>query len=150
MATKTKRKKTSKKIWIILAVLIFCVIAAIGLYQSQRPAKVEFKVIQAGWDGLPPDYENNGSVAIIYGVSIQFKAVGGDAHNVIVSWVGLAEESEPVEIGTMKEGVAYVTPSGSLVSSMGYKTTREESGYPVKIRIYSEETGWVKLTVYII
>jgi len=152
MRTKAKRKKTSKKIWILLVLVLFIVIMVIGLYQIQRPAKVEFKVIQAGWDGNFPEIRNNGSIAFIYGVSIQFEAVGGDAHDVVVSWAGGAYmESENIE------KMSKDTPTlVSLLSETGYKTNRDDSlaalgepPYPVEIRVYSQETQTVKLKFYI-
>lgn len=152
MRTKTKKKKTSKKIWILLVLLFFGVIVGIGLYQSQRPVRVEFHVIQAGLDGPSPYYRDNGSVAIIYGVSIQFEAVGGDAHDVVVSWAA-GPDIEPENIVIMRKDTPTIV---SLASSAGYLTRRNdtlaaagEPPYPVTIRVFSQETKTVKLTFYI-
>ncbi len=144
MTQKTKRKKKSKKLWILLVLLIFGVITVIGLYQSQQqPANIHFEIVSAGWEGPPPELKSNGSVAIIYGISVTFKVVGGDAHQVVVeSWV----DSEPEELGTMLKD----TPKTVLLYALpGYLSRKEENGYPVEIRIKSLETGTEKLTFYV-
>ena len=47
--------KTSKKIRILLILLLFVVVAAVSLYQSHvNPANVDFETVSAGRDGLPP------------------------------------------------------------------------------------------------
>ena len=150
MATETKgerrRLKTSRKIWILLILLLFVVVAAVILYQSHvNPRSVDFKVIGAGWHGPVPRLGNNGSVAIIYGVSVTFKAVGGDAHDVVVSWEG-GPGSVPQPVGTMQEDVHYTV---LLFSYGGYSSRREEIGYPVEIRITSQEKGTKEIKFYI-
>ena len=151
MATETKgerrRIKASKKLWILLILLLFVGVVAVSLYQRQvNPANVDFEIVSAGWDGLPPRLGNNGSVVVIYGVAVTFKSVGGDAHEVFVSWEG-GMGSEPQDMGLMLEDAPRTV---ILFSYGGYITRREESGYPVEISITSLETGTKEIKFHIL
>jgi len=104
MRNKRRKGTSAKKIGTIVAVLlIFAVIVGIGLYQLQaqsRPfvkkqAKDYFEILEPtvnDYDYLNPtvdkggSYENS-STLMVYSISFQLKAIGGDAHSVVVkSW----------------------------------------------------------------
>ena len=133
-----KKKKTSSKIAILL-IVVFGFITVIVWYQSQvqnggsRDAQDYFEVVSAGVDS--GRVENNGTVWILTGISLTFKAVGGDAHEVVIqSWA----DSDPILIGTMLKD--YPRTVG-LFSSRGYATSKELDGFPVTIRIASLEAS---------
>jgi len=151
MTTETKKErrriKTSKNIWILLILLLFVGVITVSLYQSQvNPANVDFEIVNTGWDDLPPRLGNSGSVAIIYGVAVTFKSVGGDAHEVFVSWEG-GPGSEPQDMGLMLEDAPGAV---ILFSYGGYISRREESGYPVEISVTSLETGTKEIKFYVL
>jgi hypothetical protein len=137
-----KTKKKSRKKAILLIVIIFVVIAAIGIYQNQVQsspiaAQDYFQIIQAGV--INADVKENNTLWIVYGINVQFKAVKGDAHEVVVqSWGG----SEAAGIGTMLKDV----PKGfDMTSKYGVAIRRQPEGFPVTIKITSlEASGSVK------
>ena len=133
-----KKKKTSSKIAILL-IVVFGFITVIVWYQSQvqnggsRDAQDYFEVVSAGVDS--GRVENNGTVYILTGISLTFKAVGGNAHEVVIqSWA----DSDPILIGTMLKDVPRTV---YLLSDRGYATSKEPDGFPVTIRIASLEAS---------
>jgi len=101
---KERRKRTShKKIGIALAILIpVTIIIVVGIYQLQgqgqlvkKQAKDYFEIVEPTVDNgefLDPTIDQGGSYQNssrlrIYGISFTLKAIGGDAHSIVVkSW----------------------------------------------------------------
>lgn len=140
MAKKTSRKRNAV---ILLIVVIFAAIAVIGLYQnmsSSRPltAQEYFEVIEAGIiDGTPQD---NGTIYIIRAITVTFKPVKGDAHELTVgSWAN----SDPQDIGDLKKDTPQTV---SLFSgSYGVSLRRQPEGFLTSIHITCwEVSGEVK------
>lgn len=108
-----KRKKTRRTVVLLSILLVFAVILVIGLYQLQpipkKPASEYFEIFEATVDdgefrnpSIPEggSYENS-SVLIVYGLSFKLRAVGGDAHFVVVkSWA----TANPVPIDIINKG----------------------------------------------
>lgn len=137
MAKKTSRKRDAV---ILLIVVIFAAIAVIGLYQnmsSSRPltAQEYFEVTEAGIiDGTPQD---NGTTYIVRAITVTFKPVKGDAHEIVVqSWAN----SEPQDIGDLKKDTPQTV---SLFSTYGVALKRQPEGFLTSIRITSWEVSGV-------
>lgn len=129
-----KRRKATV---IVLVVVVFGVIVGIGLYQnpgtSSVPADEYFQVIEAGV--IDGQVEENGTVYIINAISVTFKAVKGDAHDVVVqSWGNSQDEL----VGTMLKDAATTV---SLFSTYGVRITEEQGGFRTYIRIMSVEAS---------
>jgi hypothetical protein len=82
---------------------------------------------------------SNSSVRILYVIEVSIKAVKGDANNVVImSWAG----GEAVEIGNITKGttITRIVSSSAYFAGGGYRTMRDATGFPVKIRVRSTET----------
>lgn len=142
-----KKKKTGRKIAILLVLMIFVFITAFAWYLSQvqnpsskQEAQDYFQVTSAAVNPTGREQiEENGTVWIIHAISVTFKAVGGDAHMVVVqSWAG----SQPELIDTMLKDVPRQV---ILFSSHGTAIRKEPGGFPVTLRITSvEASGKIK------
>lgn len=127
-----KKKKASSRIAILLVAVAFGSVAVVALYQSQvqnggsREAQDYFEVVSAGVD--TGEILSNETWKLT-GISLTFKAAGGDAHEVVIqSWAG----SEPILVGAMRKDIPRTV---GLISSRGYITHRKPEGFPVEIRI---------------
>jgi hypothetical protein len=139
--------KKTRLIAILFILVVFGVIAAIGLYQNQAQSKEwtaqeYFQVTEAG----VINGEVDGDVWILYGISVTFKAVGGDAHGVVVqSWAG----SEAQEIGTMVKDVPQTiwlySPTSTYGGGYASHKNQTDGHFYVEIRITSLETGTGKI-----
>lgn len=145
MRKKRKKRKTNKKALILLSIVgIAVIIVAAVLYQNgesqPKPTTEEyFEISGATYDGFIVE---NGSELILHILTFNLTAVGGSAHNVIIHNLGINEPEpwEPfVELGTMLLGEVRRVPP--LSSERGVHIPLEENGFPVRIRITSEETS---------
>jgi len=139
MAKKTSRKRNAA---ILIIVVIFAAIAVIGLYQninSSRPltAQEYFQVTEAGI--IDGSVEDNGTIYIVKAITVTFKPVKGDAHEVVVqSWAN----SKPEDVGDLKKDALKTV---SLFSTYGVALRRQPEGFLTSIRITSwEVSGTVK------
>lgn len=145
-----KKSKVNKKIVIALLLIVtFSVIIALGFYQNKaqptqkKSAKEYFEIIEATVnDGefRDPKVEEGGDyntsqVLIIYSISFQLKAKGGDAHNVVVKSWGEAEPEYFEKI--LKDTSVYVEQS-SLRRS-GYLSRKTEGKFPFEVKLRSDE-----------
>jgi len=141
---KSKRRKTNKQALILLSIVAIAVIIAIAaLYkipESQPRPTIEeyFEISGALYDGF---IEANGTELILHFLAFNLTAVGGSARNVIVHNLGVDEDWpwEPyVELGTMLQGEVKTV---ALSTEKGVHIHLKEEGFPVRIRITSEETS---------
>ena len=139
MAKKTSRKRNAA---ILIIVVIFAAIAVIGLYQninSSRPLTAQdyFLVTEAGI--IDGSVEDNGTIYIVKAITVTFKPVKGDAHEVVVqSWAN----SKPEDVGDLKKDALKTV---SLFSTYGVALRRQPEGFLTSIRITSwEVSGTVK------
>ena len=143
---KRRGKKNTQTLILLLSIgFVIVVIIAVALYQTQpSQPKQEADEYFEIFDPVPIwfDVRENGSVLILYEISFKLKAVGGDAHLVIIqSWA----MGEPQELGTILEGdFKEVT----LSSPDGYLSVKMEGKFPVSIRIGSTEAEG-KITTYL-
>jgi hypothetical protein len=135
MSKKSNRKRDAA---ILLIVVIFTAIAVIGLYQnmsSSRPltAQEYFQVTQAGI--IDGSVEDNGTIYIVKAITVTFKPVRGDAHEIVVrSWAN----SEPQDVGDLKKDALKTV---SLFSTYGVALRRQPQGFLTSIRITSWEVS---------
>lgn len=139
-----KEKRKKKLILLFFIVVVIVVAVAAALYQSgigrPRPTAEEyFEIFDATYEGF---YEENSSLLVVHRLRFNLTAVGGDAHYVIVQNLGPDEPSEwrpaYIELGTMLQGeVEPVT----LSTEYGLYIHLKEKGFPVEIRVTSEETS---------
>lgn len=139
MSKKTGRKRDAA---ILLIVVVFAAIAVIGLYQnmsSSRPLTAQdyFQVTEAGI--IDGSVEDNGTIYVVKAITVTFKPVKGDAHEIVVqSWAN----SEPQDVGDLKKDTLKTV---SLFSTYGVALRRQPQGFLTSIRITSwEATGEVK------
>jgi len=155
--TRGRNRKPRRKTLSLLAVLlVFVAIIALGVYQSRpqpkKPAAEYFEIFDAG---VNPDqieflnptedqggsYENS-SVMIIYGIYFKIRAIGGDAHDVIVkSWATAPEEYfEKI----VKGQYAYYSKASNRPG--GYYSEKEGGKFPFEVGIWSwEAEGTIKI-----
>jgi len=154
MRKRRKRRKSRKWVWILLAfIIVLGIIIVPRLFQGQselqkKSAEEYFEIFDATVnDGEFRDgssYENS-SVLIIYGISYKVRAIGGDAHDVIIqSWV----MAEPVELVTILEG-QYEYVEQSSAPPFGYLAEKAENGmFPFEVKISSHEAEGT-ITIYL-
>lgn len=144
MMKKRKRSKTNKQAFILLSIVgIVVIITVAALYRSQesqpKPSTEEyFEISDTTHFGFN---EANGSELILHILTFNLTAVGGPARNVIVHNLGVNEDFpwEPyIELGTMLQGEVKAV---QLSTERGVYISLEEEGFPVRIRITSEETS---------
>lgn len=126
----------------MISVLIVGTVAIALLYQLQfqpqsqglpkERAEDYFEVINAtvndGW------FESNETILFIRVLGFTLKAVGGDAHDVIIQSTAMSEPRELVQ-PLLKNQSRYI----ELAYKYGYMSTRTEKGFPVEIKIWSRE-----------
>jgi len=150
-----RNRKTRKKTLGLLAILlVFVAIIAVGVYQSRpqpkKPAAEYFEIFEAtvneGEFRDPTEDQGgsyqNSSVLIIYGISFKIRAIGGDAHNVIVaSWATATEEYfEKI----VKGQYAYYTKAATPPA--GYLSKKEGGKFPFEVKMRSSEAeGTIKI-----
>lgn len=138
-----RKRKGRKKIFIpLFFVSVVIVIAVAALYQSPRvkprlTAEEYFEISDVTYEGF---IEGNGSMLILHVLTFNLTAVEGDAHQVRIPNLGPDEPSswreEYVDLGTMLHGeVETVT----LSTEYGVYIRLKEEGFPVRVRIISEE-----------
>lgn len=142
-----KRRKSNKQPLILLSIVavVMVIIVIAALYQNQnqesqpKPTTEEyFEISGATYDGF---IEENGTELILHVLRFNLTAVGGSAHNVIVHNLGANEPFpwEPyVELGTMLQGEVRTV---QLNTEKGVYISLTDEGFPVRIRITSEETS---------
>lgn len=150
MRKRKKKSKRRKKITIALSLFIFCIVVAMfWLYQNKaqstqkKSAAEYFEIFGATvnyGEFRDPTVEEGGSyensrVLIIYGLSFQLKAKGGDAHNVVVKSWGQAEPV-PFEVILQNQSV-YVEQTSSKAA--GYLSEKEGGKFTFKVEIRSDE-----------
>jgi hypothetical protein len=103
MRKRRKERTSYKKIGVVLAVLIpLTIIIVVGLYQLPTQSQTVKKQAREYFEILEPTVDNgeflnptvdqggsyqNSSRLRIYGISFTLKAIGGDAHSIVVrSW----------------------------------------------------------------
>ncbi len=139
-----RKKKKGKKKLILLSSIVAVIVVAVGgaLYQSQRDkprptAEEYFEISDLTWDGF---IEDNGSLLILNILTFNLTAVGGDAHQVRIPNLGPDEPSpwreDYVDLGTMSQGEVRTV---LLSTEKGVYIHLKEEGFPVRIRIISEE-----------
>lgn len=143
MGRKRKRRNVKRKMLIpLLIIAIIVIIVIVALYQSppgqSKPtAEQYFKISDVTYEG---SVGGNGSLLIVYVLRFNLTAVGGDAHQVRIPNLGPDEPSswrpEYVDLGTMLQGEAETV---SLSTEYGVYSHLKEEGFPVRIRIISEE-----------
>lgn len=143
---KIRKKKKRKKKLILLFFIVAVIVVAVGgaLYQSQRDrprptAEEYFEISDVTHEGF---FEENSSLLVVHRLTFNLTVVGGDAHHVVVQNLGPDEPSawhEPfIDLGTMLQGeVEPVT----LSTEYGLYIHLKEKGFPVEIRVTSEETS---------
>lgn len=143
MGRKSKRRKTNKWALILVSIVGIVTIVAIAvLFQNQlgqpKPTTEEyFEISDVTYDGF-----ENGSLLIVNILEFNLTAVGGDAHYVIIQNLGPDEPSasrpDYVELGTMLKGEVR---SVRLSTEYGVYVHLSEEGFPIKVRVTSEETS---------
>ena len=148
MVKKTGRNKSLKKT-VIAAILIiaFGFIIAIGVYRNQYPAKKSaaefFEIFDHSFldreyreptiaEGGGPETSNT---VIVYGIKFKLKAIGGDAHNVIVEGWG---EAEPENFDVILKD-QDVTVEQMSNRPYGIAIERENGKFPFTVKIISSE-----------
>ena len=151
MRNKRKKKTRIKKEIVVLSVILIILVIAIALYLSmdgsreKKPAEEYFRVFNTTINDAEP--RTNDTVImrwIIYGISFEIEAVGGDAHNVIVlSWA----KAYPIDVGDIPKGESrYVSMTSSR--PYGYNSIIDEEGkVPMTIRVTSTEAKGA-ITIY--
>ena len=143
MARKKKSGKLKRNVLITLLIIgIVIIVVVAALYQSQlsqsKPtAEQYFKISDVTYEGF---LEDDGSLLILHILTFNVTAVEGDAHQVRIPNLGPDEPSvwreEYIDLGTMLQGeVETVT----LSTEKGVYIHLKEEGFPVGIRIISEE-----------
>lgn len=144
MTRKRKRRKPNKHVLILLSIIGMVVIILIAVsYQfgeSQPKPKTEeyFEISGTTFDGFIVE---NGSELILHVLTFNLTTIGGTAHNVIVHNLGVDEPFpwEPyLELGTMLEAEIRTVQLGT---ETGVHIPLEEKGFPIRVRITSEETS---------
>jgi len=147
---KRKRNTTLKKTAIALViVLAFSVIIGYGVYLSRpkekKPPAEYFEILDPAL--IDREYRNptvaeggghnTSKYVIVYGIQFKLKAVGGDAHNVIIDGWGSVE---PIGFASIaKDQYEIVTQTSN--HPLGVRITRDEMGrFPFEVRIASDET----------
>ncbi len=149
MRKKRKARKSRRKTVIIIALpIIFVAIIALGVYQGTQPtpnpikkeARDYFQIIEPTVNYAKPIGNDSW---ILYQIGFTLKAVGGDAHGVVVrSWAN----SEPVELGTILSNQSrYV----ELISTSGYHAEVKDGKILTTVGIGSVEAiGKITLDLY--
>lgn len=152
MREERKKRKSYKKIGVVLAISIpLTIIIVVGIYQLQgqgqpikKQAKDYFEIVEPTVDNgefLNPTIDQGGSYQNsshlrVYSLSFKLKAIGGDAHSVVVkSWA--TANSVPIE-GIARGEWEYVTqesapPFGMVVGK------NSEGIFQFTLKITSEE-----------
>lgn len=143
MRRKRKRRNMKRKMLILLLIVgIIVIIVMAASYRSQpsrsKPTAEEyFEISDVTYEGF-----ENGSLLIVHVLRFNLTAVGGDAHYVIIQNLGPDEPSSwrpaYVELGTMLEGEVRTV---QLSTEYGLYIHLKEEGFPVSIRVTSEETS---------
>lgn len=144
MGRKKKRGKKNKLALILLSIVgIVVIIVIVVLYQSQEAqpkstAEEYFEISGATYDGF---IEGNGTELILHMLTFNFTAVKGDAHQVVIQNLGPDPQSPSHDtywdLGTMLQGEVRTV---RLSTEKGVHIHLGEKGFPVRIRITSEET----------
>ena len=149
MTKEKKQKKSHKKtIAAITLLTVFGIIIVLGAYQYQPaipPTVEEYFEVTAAIEPMGNDrIENNGTVYILHAIWVGVKAVGGDAHGVVVqSWAG----SDDLQLGDIPKGQ---TRSDMMVSFTGAVVRQQEDGnFYVKLTIRSNEVSGTIERVYL-
>lgn len=144
-----KKRKVSKSVLILSLVVVIAIIISVAIYLNQqqgsfqkRTAEEYFEILNATVDY--GDFRQNDTV-VIYTISFEIKAVGGDAHDVMVqSWA----RAQNYAVGTILEGETKAVMEMTSNPPFGILSRENEDGkFPMEIRITSMEAdGYV--TIY--
>lgn len=142
-----KKRKVSKSVLILSLVVVIAIIISVAIYLNQqqgglRTAEEYFEILNATVDY--GDFRQNDTV-VIYTISFEIKAVGGDAHDVMVqSWA----RAQSYAVGTILEGETKAVMEMTSNPPFGILSRENEDGkFPMEIRITSMEAdGYV--TIY--
>jgi len=142
-----KKRKVSKSVLILSLVVVIAIIISVAIYLNQqqgglRTAEEYFEILNATVDY--GDFRQNDTV-VIYTISFEIKAVGGDAHDVMVqSWA----RAQNYAVGTILEGETKAVMEMTSNPPFGILSHENEDGkFPMEIRITSMEAdGYV--TIY--
>lgn len=122
----------------IVGIVVIISIAALSQNQPSQPkptAEECFEISDVTYEGF-----ENGSLLIVHVLRFNLTAVGGDAHQVRLPNLGPDAPSswrpEYVDLGTMLQGEAEMV---RLSTEYGVYSHLKEEGFPVRIRIISEE-----------
>lgn len=148
MAKKTRGGRNTKKAIVgLFIIIVLAAIIALGVYQNKPQAKKSaaeyFEILDPSLtdrEYLEPSIADGGgpetsNVLIVYGISFKLKAIGGDAHNVIVDSWG---EAEPVNFDEMRKN-QYESVEQTSPRPLGVRIEREEGKFPFPLRIFSSE-----------
>ncbi len=154
-----RQKKTRKNTVILLAILlVFVLIIIVAVSQSppksKEPADKYFEIFEAtvnyGEFQDPPEDEGgsyqNSSALIIYDISFKIRAIGGDAHNVVVgSW---AKVPEVYFEEILKDQSAYYSEFSQAPFGYLSRKDKEVGKFPFEVRIRSSEAEGT-ITIYL-
>lgn len=140
-----RKRKTRKKILLtLLFTVVVIVVAVTVLYQSkeEKPrltAEEYFEISDVTYEGFIQD---DGQLLSLHKLKFNLTTVGGNAHYVIVQNLGPDPPSEwrpaYIELGTMSQGEVRTV---SLTTEYGVHIRLKEEGFPVRVRVTSEETS---------
>lgn len=148
MAKKTGGGRNIKKAMVALFVIIvLAAVIALGVYQNKPQAKKSaaeyFEILDPALtdrEYLEPSIAEGGgpetsSMLRVYGISFRLKAIGGDAHNVIVESWG---EAEPVNFDEIRKN-QYGAVQQTSPHPYGVAIEREDGKFPFPVTIFSSE-----------
>lgn len=154
---KRKGKTNRQALVLVFIVAISVIIVVAALYQTPEskprpPAEEYFEISDVAYDGF---LSYNDTELDLYLLGFNLTAVGGRAHNVIVTNLGTETVEDPTwepfkELEDMSQGEAKPV---LLSNERGVKISLTEKGFPVRVRITSEETSKVPqeqfITIYL-
>lgn len=144
-----KKRKVNKPLLIVSLVAVVIIIITVASFISQQRGFQE-KTAEEYFEILDPtvDYGEliqNDTAVKIYTISFKIKAVGGDAHDVMVqSWA----RAERYPVGTIFEGEVKAVIQMMSPPPFAYLSEKNEDGkFPMEVKITSiEANGFV--TIY--
>jgi hypothetical protein len=150
MVKKERRKrKLKKKIWMapLFIGIALIVIWIIFYYNPQTNKKslteyFGFSEISALATAVPGTNNTVIRISLLY---FELTPIGGDAHNVVVFVQGMTDPTD-YYYPEILNGTAQ--PQEINLQS-AIQTVKQEAGFPVKVKIRSDETGEGNITLYI-
>lgn len=158
-----KRKRVNKPLVIVSLAIVIVISLYVVSYLSQLqrgsqkklPADEYFEIFeQTVNDGefLDPKLDEGGSYEnssrlLIFSISYKLRAVGGDAHNVVVGSWGPTENFEEFEV--ILNGQYGYVEQGSIRTGGGFMTKKAENGkFPFPVKLTSDEAEGT-ITIYL-